>query len=106
MRSQQDQAGRHDQPSQHVRLQRTCREWPSCRRIAKTLDEFALSHVTSSSTCLAQSLNYNSLEPPASDKCQLPVSGGGKPCAQEQQPRKPELRKPACILPEKSGVAC
>src|ERR1700730_3410337 len=75
MRSQQDQAGRHDQPSQHVRLQRTCREWPSYRRIVKTLDELALSHVTSPRTCLAQSLNYSSLEPPASEKCQLPVSG-------------------------------
>src|SRR6202035_5384472 len=63
MRCQQDQAGRHDQPSQHVRLLRTRRERPSCRRTAKTLDELALSHVTSSRTCLAQSINYSSLEP-------------------------------------------
>jgi hypothetical protein len=44
-------------------LLRTRRERPSCRRTAKTLDELALSHVTSPRTCLAQSINYSSLEP-------------------------------------------
>ena len=38
------------------------------------------------------------------DKIVCNPLSGGKPCAQVLGPRKPDLGRPACMHPEKSGV--